>query len=201
VDELDLLDWKRRVFELYAEVRSARDGEAAWQRWRATRDELFRSHPQTPLPPARLNRFAGLGYWPYDPAFRVTAEIVEREPETLEIGTSGDGTIRFGRFGGARFELGGEVRELQLYWLESYGGGVFLPFADATTGAESYGGGRYLLDTVKGSDLGGTDGRLVLDFNFAYNPSCAYDVRWVCPLAPPANRLPVAIRAGERIVG
>jgi uncharacterized protein (DUF1684 family) len=198
VDELDLLDWKRRVFELYAEVRADDDAEQAWHRWRATRDMLFRSHPQTPLAPERRDGFAGLAYWPYDPALRASAEIVERDPETLAIETSGDGTIRFGRFGAARFELAGAEHELQLYWLDGYGGGVFLPFADATSGSESYGGGRYLLDTVKGSDLGGAPGRLVLDFNFAYNPSCAYDVRWVCPLAPPANRLPVAVRAGER---
>ena len=199
MDELALLDWKRRVFELYAEVRAEDEAEIAWRRWREARDALFRSHPQTPLPPERRRSFSGLDYWPYDASLRVTAEIVEREPETLAIETSGDGTIRFGRFGAARFELAGAAHELQLYWLEGYGGGVFLPFADATTGSESYGGGRYLLDTVKGSDLGGTDGRLVLDFNFAYNPSCAYDVRWVCPLAPPANRLPVAVRGGERM--
>ena len=63
---------------------------------------------------------------------------------------------------------------------------------------ETYGAGRYLLDTVKGSDLGSERGRLILDFNFAYNPSCSYDPRWVCPLAPPGNRLPIAIRGGER---
>jgi uncharacterized protein (DUF1684 family) len=90
------------------------------------------------------------------------------------------------------------IGELELYWLEGYGGGVFLPFRDATAGAETYGAGRYLLDTVKGSDLGMQDGRLVLDFNFAYNPSCSYDDRWACPLAPPANRLEAVIRAGER---
>ena len=196
--ELSLLDWKRRVFELYAHVRAAADPEAAWRRWRETRDELFRTHPQTPLPSVGREWFRGLDYWPYDPALRVVAAVVEREPETLEIQTSGDGTIRFDRFAAARFELAGEPQELQLYWLEGYGGGVFLPFADETSGSESYGGGRYLLDTVKGSDLGGDDGRVVLDFNFAYNPSCAYDIRWVCPLAPPANRLPISVRAGER---
>ena len=76
---------------------------------------------------------------------------------------------------------------------------MFVPLKDLTAGVTSYGGGRYLLDTVKGADLGTEDGRLVLDFNLAYNPSCAYDPRWVCPLAPPANRLPVPIRAGERM--
>jgi uncharacterized protein (DUF1684 family) len=88
---------------------------------------------------------------------------------------------------------------LALYWLEAYGGGVFLPFRDETSGTETYGAGRYLLDTVKGADLGEEGGRLVLDFNLAYNPSCAYDPRWACPLAPPENRLTIPIRAGERV--
>jgi uncharacterized protein (DUF1684 family) len=73
-----------------------------------------------------------------------------------------------------------------------------VPLRDATAGTTTYGAGRYLLDTVKGADLGMEGDRLVLDFNFAYNPSCAYDPRWVCPLAPPPNRLDVAIEAGER---
>ena len=79
-----------------------------------------------------------------------------------------------------------------------YGGGLFVPFSDATAGNTTYGGGRYLLDTAKSADLGARDGALVLDFNFAYNPSCAYDSKWTCPLAPPANRLAAAIEAGER---
>ena len=87
--------------------------------------------------------------------------------------------------------------ELTLYWIAGYGGGLFLPFVDATSGSETYGGGRYLLDTIKGADLGVADGRTVLDFNFAYNPSCSYSPQWTCPLALPANRLPGAIRAGE----
>lgn len=93
-----------------------------------------------------------------------------------------------------------EAITLDLYWLDAYGGGLFVPFADATSGNESYGAGRYVLDTIKGADLGTTtDGRLVLDLNFAYQPSCSYDARWTCPLAPPANRLGVAVRAGERL--
>jgi uncharacterized protein (DUF1684 family) len=98
------------------------------------------------------------------------------------------------RFAHARF--GGH--ELELFWLEAYAGGLFLPFRDATSGRETYGAGRYLLDTVKGADLGASDGRLLLDFNFAYNPSCSYDPRWSCPLAPPPNRLAIPVRMGER---
>ncbi|MDX1605233.1 MAG: DUF1684 domain-containing protein [Candidatus Competibacterales bacterium] len=75
---------------------------------------------------------------------------------------------------------------------------LFLPFLDATSGQGSYGGGRYLYDSIKGADLGAGADTLVLDFNYAYNPSCAYDPRWVCPLAPPENRLPFAVEAGER---
>ena len=99
----------------------------------------------------------------------------------------------------AHFELDGRPQTLEVLWLDAYGGGLFLPFRDATSGSETYGGGRYLLDTVKGADLGGADGRLLLEFNFAYNPSCVYSARWACPLTPPANRLDVAIRAGERL--
>jgi uncharacterized protein (DUF1684 family) len=111
---------------------------------------------------------------------------------------SRDAPIRFHRFATVSFELDGRPCQLEAYWLDAYGGGLFLPFRDATRGDETYGGGRYLLDTVKGADLGTQDGRLVLDFNFAYNPSCAYDSSWACPLAPRDSRLSVAIRAGER---
>jgi uncharacterized protein len=197
-DPLALLDWKRRVFALYAEVRGIPDAGGAWSRWREGRDELFAAHPQSPLPPEERARFDGLPYFDYDPGARVEAPIDDAKPRTYEIATSGDGTYSFTRFGAVRFELGGEPCELEVYWLEGYGGGVFLPFRDATAGTETYGAGRYLLDTVKGADLGTSGGRLVLDFNFAYNPSCAYDPQWVCPLAPPPNRLGVSVQAGER---
>jgi uncharacterized protein len=196
-DTLALLDWKRRVFGLYAEVR-ALEPAAGWELWRETRDELFRSHPQSPLPAERRREFAGLYYWPYDPAARVLAELESIAAPPRPIATSGSEEIHFRPFARASFELHGEQLSLEVYWLTGYGGGVFLPFRDATSGRESYGGGRYLLDTVKGADLGEEDGRLVLDFNLAYNPSCSYDPGWVCPLAPPANRLPVAVAAGER---
>jgi uncharacterized protein len=197
MDELTLLDWKRRVFELYAEVRADDDAERAWRRWRAVRDELFAAHPQTPLTAEARAGFSGLPYFDYDPSFRVEGAVEPAKRERREIATSGEEPYSFTRFARVRFELDGE-QALDLYWLDGYGGGVFLSFADATSGHETYGACRYLLDTVKGSDLGGSGDRLVLDFNFAYNPSCAYDPRWVCPLAPPGNRLALAVRAGER---
>lgn len=199
LDELALLDWKRRIFDLYAEIRADPAPERAWCRWRETRDDLFRSHPMSPLPPARRGSFTGLPCFDYDPALRVLARVEAAEAVQREIATSGERPYAFRRFGRARFGLAGEERTLDLFWLEGYGGGVFLSFADATGGRETYGACRYLLDTVKGADLGEQEGRLVLDFNFSYNPSCAYDPRWVCPLAPPENRLSVPIRAGERL--
>jgi uncharacterized protein (DUF1684 family) len=198
---LDLLEWKRRIFALYAEVRAAEEPAEGWERWRAVRDELFRASGQSPLPPDARSAYPGVPYFPYDPAYRVLAEVEDAPAEAREVASSGDETIAFERIARAQFTLDGSERELELYWLVAYGGGLFVPFRDETSGRETYGGGRYLLDTVKGSDLGVQDGKLVLDFNFAYNPSCSYDPRWVCPLSPPANRLPVAIRAGERMPG
>ena len=197
VETLELLDWKRRVFGLYAEVRALAP-ETGWQLWRETRDELFRSHAQSPLPAERRSSFDGLDYWAYDPQARVLAELEDAEAPPQPIATSGTEPILFRPFARASFELRGEPLSLEVSWLAAYGGGAFLCFRDATSGRESYGGGRYLLDTVKGADLGEDDGRLVLDFNFSYNPSCSYDPRWVCPLAPPGNRLAFAVEAGER---
>jgi uncharacterized protein (DUF1684 family) len=118
----------------------------------------------------------------------------------MRIDLGRDGAISLTAFAqtkGLAERVGGE---LTLYWIGGYGGGVFLPFKDATAGAETYGAGRYLLDTIKGADLGSADdGRTIVDFNFAYQPSCSYSDQWICPLAPPENFLPAAIRAGERL--
>jgi uncharacterized protein (DUF1684 family) len=196
MEELELLDWKRRIFELYAEIRADPDPEHGWRHWRDIRDELFRSHPQTPIPPE--TPFNGLTYFDYDRSLRVLGSVEPAERERREIATSGAHPYSFTRFARTHFELAGTEHSLDLYWLDGYGGGLFLSFADATSGTETYGAGRYLLDTVKGSDLGERNGKLVLDFNFAYNPSCSYDPRWVCPLAPPGNRLAIPVPAGER---
>ncbi len=85
--------------------------------------------------------------------------------------------------------------------MAGYAGGLFVPFRDASNGHETYGAGRYLLDTAKSADLGpgSADGSLILDFNFAFQPSCAFDPKWSCPLAPPENRLDLRIEAGERL--
>ena len=198
---LELMDWKRRVLALYAAARAGGGAPEACAAFRAGRESLVRAHPQSPVPAERRSAFAGLRHFPHRPELRVAAAL-EPDPEGAElvIPTSTGEPTRFTRIGRVRPVLGGHPASLAVYWLEGYGGGLFLPFRDALAGSETYGGGRYLLDTVKGADLG-TDagGRLVLDFNYAYNPSCAYDPRWSCPLAPPENRLDIAIPAGERV--
>jgi uncharacterized protein len=193
---LTLLDWRRQVAALYAAVRAeARaDPEGALARFRTARDRLFAEHPDSPLPADKRTAFPGVPYWPYEPALRFEVEVGPAPAERLTAISSTGDPYALDRLGRVSLPMG----TLDVYWVAVYGGGVFLPFRDGTSGGESYGGGRYLLDTVKGADLGGTDGRLVVDFNYAYNPSCAYDPRWSCPLAPPANRLTVPILAGER---
>jgi uncharacterized protein (DUF1684 family) len=198
-DALDLLDWKRQVLQLYEQVRASADPRAAWELWVSTRDRLYREHPQSPVPMERRAEFPGCRYFDYDPRARVPGRVEplgsSHEDVVSSVGAAG---FPFSRVGTVRFELDDEQQALPLLWNEGYGGGLFLCFQDATSGSESYGAGRYLLDTVKGSDLGTSDGQLVLDFNFAYNPSCAYDSSWACPLAPRESRLSRAVRAGER---
>jgi len=194
-----LLDWRRRVAELYAEIRSTPDQGAAWRRWKEERARLFREHSQSPVPPSKRAGYSGPHLYDYDPGWRVLASVESAEPSRFELPTSGNGLMSFTRFALAHFETGGVELSLDLYWLEGYGGGLFVPFADLTSGGETYGAGRYALDSIKGADLGQRDGLLVLDFNYAYQPSCSYDPSWSCPLAPPANRLAVPVRAGERL--
>jgi uncharacterized protein len=183
---LDLLDWRRRVAALYADVRADTDPASAHARWVAGRAELFATHSQS------ADRDAVLRYAPYDARWRFEVEVAPASPERIEIATATDGVVPFERIG--RVDLAG-VGSLDVWWLASYGGGIWLPLRDPNP--DTYGGGRYVLDTVKGADLGGSGSRLVVDLNFAYNPSCAYDEAWACPLAPPGNVVNVPITAGE----
>lgn len=197
---VELLDWRRQVHEMYAAVRTLRrtDPVEAHDRWRADRDRLFAGHPQSPLPRGARPEFTGLRYFPYDPTLVFAASIEPVRADAQQLETSTGESMEFLRFGVVQLPVG----TLDVYWLDAYGGGLFLPFLDSSAGEETYGGGRYLLDTVKGADLGSTDdGELVLDFNFAYNPSCSYDPGWTCPLPRPGNRLPLRVQAGEMVFG
>ena len=197
---LEVADWRRRVFALYAEVRAATDLPAAHDSWRRGRDELFASHPSSPLLPEDRAEFTGLPVKPYDPDWHFEVALQPAPEQRMDVETGTDGIVPFERIG--LVDVPG-VGSLDVWRLASYGGGIFVPIKDALAGKRggTYGGGRYLLDTVKGADLGSTPDSLVLDFNFAYNPSCAYDPAWACPLAPPGNTTLVEIPAGERYSG
>ncbi|MDQ3937260.1 MAG: DUF1684 domain-containing protein [Chloroflexota bacterium] len=210
-DYLQLADWRRRTALMYARWREeARlDREDATLRLRQARGDLFHDHPQSPLPADGRSRFRGLSYYGYDPAYRMRVRVLaaddpparEAVSAPIQLPVSGDEPFSFRRIGRVRLDgpLIGET--LSVFWMEGYAGGLFVPFRDATSGDETYAAGRYLLDTAKGADLGGdaASGELLLDFNLAYHPSCAYDPRWNCPLAPAENTLRQAVRAGERL--
>jgi uncharacterized protein (DUF1684 family) len=185
----ELAQWRERVARMYLS-----DLDLAG--FRAARDELFADHPQSPVDPTG---FTGLRYAPADPAAVVESPLTPADRQ-LEIDTGGpDGVLRYERSGVAQTPWG----RLTLFWLTGYGGGLFLPFRDTTCGwpGGAYGAGRYLTDTVKGTFGRGVTllpgDRVRLDFNYAYNPSCAYDDRWACPLAPEENRLTGPVTAGE----
>ncbi|MBI1800289.1 MAG: DUF1684 domain-containing protein [Chloroflexi bacterium] len=198
-----LVDYRRSVAAIYAAVRESRlDAAETWRQFCAQRDRLFKTHPQSALTAEQQARFKGLRTYEYNPAlrFRLAVEPIPEPaaPEVAEIDLQADGLLRLRRVGQVRFSVGGRALALTLFWVEGYGGGLFLPFRDLTNHLETYAGGRYLLDTIKHADLGHDGDRLIIDFNYAYNPSCAYNDRWVCPLAPVENRLPVRIEAGEK---
>lgn len=174
---------------------SESDPARAHEIWVAGRDELVRSHPASPVPPEARDGYAGLRHAPYDPSLRFVLPVdPDVERQRLDVPTATDGVVPFELVGRLHLPVG----DLDVWWLDSYGGGVFVPIKDASAGRVTYGGGRYLLDTVKGADLGGSvHDALVVDLNFAYNPSCAYDPAWTCPLAPPGNTLGVEVAAGE----
>ncbi|MFT4279655.1 DUF1684 domain-containing protein [Microbacterium sp.] len=197
-----VVDWRRRVFALYAAVRATDDPERAHETWRRGRDDLFAQHPASPLLPADRLSFRGLTVAPYDAAWRFELPLLPSEPERFEFATGTDGVVAFERV--AHVEVP-DAGRLDVWRLTSYGGGLFIPMRDALAGRPggTYGGGRYVIDTVKGADLGSDadGGTIVLDLNFAYNPSCAYDPAWACPLAPPGNVLDAPVPVGELAPG
>lgn len=199
------MGYRRAVADLYRRARDepSDDPEATWLRWRAERDDLLATHPQSPVPVAARAAFNGMAFHPYDHRWRLHAEVEPAPAEQAgDVPHSGATASEWQAAGSVRLDGPGGGAALTLLWLSTYGGGAFLPFRDTTNGVSTYGGGRYLLDTVKGADLGGPPGpggseRLIVDANYAYHPSCAHDPRWSCPLAPPENRLDIPVEAGE----
>lgn len=198
----EVVDWRRRVFALYAAVRQSDSPEEAHELWRIERDELMLHHPATALSAGDRTLFEGLPIASYDPQWRFELPILPAEPGGFDFETGTDGIVPFERVGKVEVP---DVGALDVWRLKSYGGGLFIPVRDALAGRPggTYGGGRYLIDTIKGADLGSdaAAGTIVLDFNFAYNPSCAYDPAWACPLAQPGNVLSAAVPVGEMYAG
>ena len=191
-----LADYRQRVAEMYlARPRDGADGLAAF---RAAREELFLTHPCSALDASQHATGIGPAYHDRDAGMVLTTTLVpaaDREPVAMDTGGE-DGVLHYRRLG----RMATPVGELTLFWLLAYGGGLFLPFRDATAATSTYGGGRYLTDTIKGTYGRGLvlDGDSVtLDFNYAYNPSCAYNPAYLCPLAPRENWLTEAVPAGE----
>jgi uncharacterized protein len=197
---LNLVEWRRRVGDLYR-IR----GADALDQFRRGRDHLFKTHPQSPIEVEERDAFNGLSYFAPDDAYRVYARVEDGDGSELLIDTGGDdGAVRYRRAATLVFELGGQHCRLTVLSLVQYAGGLFVPFRDSTSGRETYGGGRYLFDTAKDTDglvleIAPGSPEVVIDFNYAYNASCAYSPRWACPLAPPENFLKMPVKAGELV--
>lgn len=190
-----VLDWRRQVFELYRAVREELDPRAGHAVWVEGRNALLSRHPASPVPAAARGTYRGAAVAAYDGDYRYVVEVDRAVPELRrDVPTATDGVVPLELVG--RVSLPG-LGTLDVWWVAMYGGGIFLPVRDATSGKMSYGGGRYVLDTVKGADLGGTPDAVVIDLNFAYQPSCAYDDAWMCPLPGPGNTLSGAVPVGE----
>jgi len=159
--------------------------------FRTEKDEFFREDSQSPLTPEQKRTFTGLEYFPENPALRLEVEV-ERlfDQAPMEMQTSTGGVQMYVRHSRFRFQVDGQDAELTIYQNES---GYFLPFVDSLAGKETYPAGRYL----EPDELHGN--RFLIDFNLAYNPYCAYNEMWSCPITPPENRLKVPIRAGEKL--
>ncbi len=181
------------------------DPAIAFAHWRAVRERLYREHPQSPVPTDARAAFEAR-HFDHDPTLRFEVTVEPAPPPApgafaLDLPNSGADTLAFAHLGRIEIPFPDGPRPLSVFWMTGYAGGLFIPFRDATNSAETYGAGRYLVDGAKSADLGGDPvrGTLIVDFNFAYQPSCAFDPRWACPLAPPENRLDIAVRAGERL--
>lgn len=162
------------------------------EQFRQAKDRFFRNDPHSPLMPGQRDGFVGLSYFPENPALRLELELeMFDQQDKIQMQTSTGDIQEYVRWGRFHFEVDGQPAELTLY-LAPASNSYFLPFTDASSGKETYGAGRYLeVEPLPG-------GGFLVDFNMAYNPYCAYNELWSCPITPPENRLKVRIEAGER---
>lgn len=163
------------------------------ENFRAAKDDLFREDPQSPLFTSLRATFAGLHYYPEDASLRLRLPLdTEVDHEVFAMGTSLGDREGYRRIGRVSFEREGKPCELFLYSQQENPTVCFVPFRDSTSGDDTYAAGRYLEAEIE------PDGQVELDFNYAYNPYCAYNENWSCPVPPMENWLMVPIRAGER---
>lgn len=198
---LTLANWRREISELYAYVRqvAVHDPARAAAVFRAQRDHIFKHHVDSPIEAQMRTDYPGVSYFDYDPAWRVMGTVEQiRNAQPRSVNLAGDGVMRYLPVGKIHFTVANQDAVLTLFWIEGYGGGLWLPFKDATSNVSTYGGGRYLYDSIKGADLGVSGDQITLDFNFAYNPSCSYSPRYVCPLSPEENVLAFEVPVGEK---
>jgi uncharacterized protein (DUF1684 family) len=198
-EALATAEWQRDILRIYDEIRGARGEPSAWDKWRSIRDGLMADHRKSPLTPDRLEDFKGLSYFDYGTDFRVLGTINEVAPSTVTPGTADKSSLPITRLAMVTFNLRGRSHSLDLFWMGTWRGGFFLPFTDGTNGRTTYAGGRYLIDMLKGEDLGVEGDQLVLDFNFAYHPPCAHNPSYSCPLPGPGSQIDAEVRAGERL--
>ena len=159
--------------------------------FRAEKNEFYASHPQSPLTREQKQGFTGLNYFPEEASLRLEVKVDEFPvKDSFAMQTSTGDVQHYEKFGRFRFAVDGIEAELTIYQNQH---GYFLPFVDSLAGSETYPAGRY----VEPEPLIG--GRFLVDFNVAYNPYCAYNEMWSCPITPAENRLKVAIRAGEKL--
>jgi uncharacterized protein (DUF1684 family) len=168
------------------------------RRQRERKEEYFGTHDHSPIPPdAQGESFPGLDFFEPDPEYRFVLQLFEHDdPESITVETSADGQQEYLRWGEFRFELDGEQHTLQVYRSDRDDERLWVPFRDETSGDETYGAGRYL--DLEPDSHRTDDGRWVLDFNLAYNPTCAYSEAYECPLVPADNWLDARIEAGEK---
>jgi len=163
------------------------------EHFRAQKDAFFKTHPQSPLTAEQRATFAGLRYFPENPELRLVLLLEEfADKDSVVMQTSTGDERSYTRYGRLHFTVDGQDVALTLY-ADGDSGMFFLPFVDALRGRETYGAGRYLDPEPL------ADGQFLIDFNLAYNPYCAYNDDWSCPLTPIENWLPVPIRAGEQV--
>jgi uncharacterized protein (DUF1684 family) len=193
-----LADWRLQMQSLYAVLRAFDDHAEAWALWKARRNELLATHPCSPLSKAKKMAFRGVKVFDYDPAWRFEVDITDDKGHMQFQDLGADGRVHFQQLGktdGLADALG---KELSVYWILGYGGGLFIPFRDATAGGQTFRTGKILVNAVMGADLGlSKAGKLILDFNFSYHPCKVWDNALDYISVPDENHISCAVRAGE----